>query len=186
LPLPPTFNDVPAGYWAYSFIETLAYSGITGGCGNNNFCPEAPITRAQMAVFLERTMYGSEFIPLPALGNVFLDVGADEFAASYIEQLYWDGITGGCGNNNYCPGDPVTRAQMAVFLLRAKHGATYTPPPPSGTEFGDVDSSHWAVAWIEQLAAEGMTGGCGDGNFCPGQSVTRAQMAVFMVKTFGL
>ena len=48
----PVFNDVPANYWARSFIETLAYNGVTGGCGNDNYCPESPVTRAQMAVFL--------------------------------------------------------------------------------------------------------------------------------------
>jgi hypothetical protein len=76
---------------------------------------------------------------------------------------------------------------MAIFLLRAKHGASYTPPSlESGTGFADVPTSHWAAAWIKQLAAEGITGGCGDGNYCPEATVTRAQMAVFLVKTFDL
>jgi probable HAF family extracellular repeat protein len=180
------FNDVPLDHWAIDFIHKFADSQISRGCGNGNFCPEERVTRAQMAVFLERGMRGHDFIPRAARGNVFADVAAEDFAAAFIEQLSADSITGGCGGNNYCPSDPVTRAQMAVFLLRSKHGATYMPPPPSGTEFGDVDSSHWAVAWIEQLAAEGITSGCGGGNFCPGQSVSRAQMAVFMVRTFGL
>ena len=75
---------------------------------------------------------------------------------------------------------------MAVFLLRAKHGSDYVPPPASGTAFGDVDLGYWAVSWVEQLAAEGITAGCGGGNFCPESSVNRAQMAVFLVRTFGL
>jgi hypothetical protein len=74
---------------------------------------------------------------------------------------------------------------MAVFLLRAKYGSGYTPPPATGV-FEDVDLSHWAVHWIEQLAAEGITKGCGSGNYCPEDPVTRAQMAVFLVRTFGL
>jgi glucose/arabinose dehydrogenase len=177
------FDDVPADYWAFDFIESLWQSGITGGCGNNNFCPEAAITRAQMAVFLVRAMYGGEFVPPPAVGNVFLDVGATDFAADYIEQLFRDGITVGCGNNNFCPGAPITRAQMAVFLLRAIHGPSYTPPPATGV-FDDVDLAYWAVAWIEQLAAEGITGGCGGGSYCPDAPVTRAQMAVFIIRAF--
>ena len=180
-----TFDDVATDYWAYSFIETLAASGITGGCGGGNYCPEEPVTRAQMAVFLERGMRGSDFTPPAATGNAFLDVGANDFAAAFIEQLFLDGVTGGCGNNNYCPNDQVTRAQMAVFLLRAEHGADYASPSPTGV-FNDVDLAYWAVAWIEQLAAEGITGGCGDGNYCPDAPVTRAQMAVFLVRTFGL
>jgi probable HAF family extracellular repeat protein len=180
------FNDVPPEHWAIDFVHKFADSQISRGCSDGNFCPDNLVTRAQMAVYLERGMRGHDFTPQPAKGNVFADVAAGDFGAAFIEQLSADGITGGCGSNNYCPGDAVTRAQMAVFLLRAKHGATYTPPPSSGTEFGDVDSSHWAVAWIEQLAAEGITGGCGDGNFCPNGPVTRAHMAVFMVRTFGL
>jgi len=180
-----SFIDVPTDYWAFSFIETLAGSGITAGCGGDNYCPEDPVTRAQMAVFLERGMNGSNFSPQAASGNVFLDVGAGDFAASFIEQLFQDGITAGCGNNNYCPNATVTRDQIAVFLLRAKHGASYSPPPATGI-FGDVDLSYWAVHWIEQLAAEGITAGCGGVNYCPDAPVTRDQMAVFLVRTFGL
>ncbi len=179
------FNDVPTDYWAVSFIKTLAARGITAGCGNDNYCPDDAVTRAQMAVFLERGMRGAGYTPPAATGNTFLDVGAGDFAASFIEQLFLDGITAGCGGNNYCPQDEVTRAQMAVFLLRAKHGAGYSPPPPTGV-FDDVDLAYWAVAWIEQLAAEAITAGCGGGNYCPDNPVTRAQMAVFLVRTFEL
>ncbi len=179
------FGDVPPDYWAFSFIETFAANGITSGCGGNNYCPDDSVTRAQMAVFLERGMRGSGFIPPPATGNTFLDVGAGDFAAAFIEQLFLDGITGGCGGNNYCPNDAVTRAQMAVFLLRAKHGPGFIPPPASGV-FTDVPLGSFAVAWIEQLAAEGITSGCGGGKYCPNNPVTRAQMAVFLVRTFEL
>lgn len=180
-----TFNDAPPNHWAFPFVETLASIGITGGCASDKYCPDDPVTRGQMAVFLERGMRGSSFVPPPASGNVFLDVGANDFASSFIEQLFIDGITSGCGNNNYCPDDAVTRAQMAVFLLRAKHGADYTPPPSAGI-FDDVDLSYWAAAWIEQLANEDITSGCGGGSYCPEDVITRAQMAVFLVRTFDL
>ncbi len=179
------FLDVPPDHWAFTFIEKLAESALTSGCGGNNYCPTSPVTRAQMAVFLERGMRGSGYSPPAATGTVFLDVSVDDFAANYIEQLFQDGITAGCGNNNYCPDATVTRDQMAVFLLRAKFGRDYRPPAANGT-FGDVTTSHWAAPWIEQLAAEGITAGCGAGNYCPGAEVTRDQMAVFLVRTFGL
>lgn len=179
------FADAPSGSFAFAFIEALSRAGVTSGCGGDNYCPLAPVTRAQMAVFLERGMNGSGYSPPAATGTVFSDVGAGDFAANFIEQLFADGITSGCGNNNYCPGADVTRDQMAVFLLRAKHGSSYSPPPATGI-FGDVDLGYWAVAWIEQLAAEGITSGCGGGNYCPGDQVTRAQMAVFLVRTFEL
>jgi hypothetical protein len=180
------FNDVdPATHFAFVFVETLERSGVTGGCGNDNYCPENPVTRAQMAVFLERGINGAEFQPPVAAGNLFLDVGANDFGAAFIEQLFADGITGGCGGNNYCPNDNITRAQMAVFLMRAKFGSGYMPPPGTGV-FTDVPLGSFAVDWIEAMAAEGITGGCGSGNFCPTDPVTRAQMAVFLVRTFGL
>jgi hypothetical protein len=179
------FSDVSPNHWAVTFIEKLAESGITAGCGNGNYCPNAPVTRAQMAVFLVRGIHGSNFSPPAATGNVFLDVGANDFAAGFIEQFSQDGITSGCGNGNYCPNAEVTRDQMAVFLLRAKHGSGYSPPSASGV-FNDVPLNHWAVHWIEQLAAEGITSGCGNNNYCPNAVVTRDQMAVFLVRTFGL
>jgi hypothetical protein len=180
-----TFNDVSRDYWAFQFVESLAASGITGGCGGGNYCPESLVTRAQMAVFLERGMRGSSYVPPPATGTRFNDVGASDFAAAFIEQLAADGITGGCGNGNYCPNDDVTRAQMSVFLLRAKYGSGFAPPPAIGV-FLDVPVGSFAANFIEQLSAEGITGGCGGGNYCPEDAVTRAQMAVFLVRAFDL
>lgn len=179
------FTDAPPGSFAFTFIEALARAGITSGCGGGNYCPSASVTRAQMAVFLERGINGSGFSPPAASGNVFLDVGAADFAASFIEQLAADGITAGCGNNNYCPDAVVTRAQMAVFLLRSKYGSGYSPPAATGV-FNDAPLGSFAVNFIEQLAAEGITSGCGGGNYCPDAVVTRDQMAVFLVRTFGL
>ncbi len=179
------FADARPGSFAFTFIENLARSGVTGGCGGGNFCPNNPVTRAQMAVFLERGMRGSSFSPPPATGTRFLDVPANAFAAAFIEQLAADGITGGCGGGNYCPNNLVTRAQMAVFLLRAANGAGFVPPPATGV-FSDVPPGSFAANFIEQLAADGITGGCGGGNFCPGAPVTRAQMAVFLVRTFDI
>jgi hypothetical protein len=138
-----------------------------------------------MPVFLERGTNGSGYDPPPAIGNVFFDVAAVDFAASFIEQFFLDSITAGCGNNNYCPNAEVTRDHMALFLLPTKYGSGYSPPPPAGV-FEDVPLSYWAVAWIEQLAAEGITTGCGNNNYSPTATVNRDQMAVFLVRTFGL
>jgi hypothetical protein len=111
-------------------------------------------------------------------------VPAGHWAAAWIEQLAAEGVTAGCGALSYCPESPLTRAQMALFLLRARHGLTYQPPAPTGL-FGDVPAGYWAAAWIEQLAREGITAGCRAGAFCPDEPVTRAQMAVFLMRTFG-
>ena len=73
---------------------------------------------------------------------------------------------------------------MAVFLLKSKYGPNLAPPPATGV-FADVPSSSPFAPWIEMLAAEGITGGCGGSNYCPNNPVTRGQMAVFLTKTFG-
>jgi hypothetical protein len=76
---------------------------------------------------------------------------------------------------------------MAFFLLRSKYGSSYTPPPVgASTGFADVPVDSPAAPWIKQLVAEGITSGCGGGNYCPANLVTRDQMAVFLVRTFSL
>ena len=187
---PASFADVSPAHWAWNFIERLYNAGITGGCGMNplTYCPEGTVTRAQMAVFLERGIHGAAYNP-PAVGGStgFGDVLNTYWAGAWIKQLAADGITGGCGINLYCPEAPVTRAQMAVFLLRSRHGPSYNPPPVgTSTGFSDVPPTDWAAAWIKQLVAEGITSGCGAGTYCPEAPVTRAQMAVFLVRTFDL
>jgi len=184
----PTFVDVPTDAFGWSHIESIYEAGITGGCTTSplNYCPDNTVTRAQMAIFLMRGINGSSYSPPPPTGTVFSDVPTNAFGADFIEAFAAQGITGGCGGGNYCPDNTVTRGQMAVFLLRAKYGSGYNPPTATGTMFTDIPISHPFVAWIEQLANESITGGCGGGNYCPDNSVTRAQMAIFIQRTFNL
>jgi hypothetical protein len=126
------------------------------------------------------------------IGNSFPDVPTTQWAYRYVENLLHSEITAGCGNGNYCPGDSVTRWQMAVFLAKAKAGANV---PVSGTVpamgdydcvaggqsvFGDVAPEDAGCKYIHYIAAQGITAGCGGGNYCPSQKVTRWQMGVFM------
>jgi hypothetical protein len=179
-----SFPDVPTVLLFYAYIENLFHNAITAGCGGGNYCSASSVTRAQMAVFLLKAKHGATFAP-PACTGVFLDVTCPSQFADWIEELAAEGITGGCGAGNYCPDNPVTRAQMAAFLLKAEHGSSYLPPTCIGV-FGDVTCPSLFADWIEQLAAEGITGGCGGGNYCPNNPNTRGQMAAFLVKTFGL
>ena len=115
----------------------------------------------------------------------FLDVPQSNIFHGDIEKVFRAGITAGCGGGNYCPGSPVSRAQMAVFLLKAEHGSSYGPPVCAGI-FSDVACPSQFADWIERLAAEGITAGCGGGNYCPNAATPRGQMATFLVRTFGL
>jgi hypothetical protein len=143
-----------------------------------------------MAVFLLKAKLGSDHVPPACTGTVFLDVPCTggQFDP-WIEELASLGITGGCGGGNYCPDAAVTRQQMAVFLLKAHDGSSYTPPVCVGI-FGDVTCTPGVgfPDWIEEIYNRSITGGCQASPllYCPTNPNTRGQMAVFLVKTFGL
>jgi hypothetical protein len=111
------FGDVPCPSTFANWIEAMASEGITGGCGGGNFCPMNPVRRDQMSVFLLKAEHGSSYVP-PMCTGIFLDVPCPSNFANWIEQLNNEGITGGCGGGNYCPLNPNTRGQMAVFITK--------------------------------------------------------------------
>jgi glucose/arabinose dehydrogenase len=185
-----TFADVPSTHTFVRYIEGFYSAGITSGCSTSPsmYCPDHPVTRGEMAVFLERGM--GNFSPAPSPGGMFGDVSAGHPFKPFIEELYNDGITSGCSTSPllYCPGSPVTRGQMAVFILRAVHGRGYVPAPSPSGMFGDVSPSNPFKPFIEQLYNEGITSGCSTSPlmYCPDHPVTRGEMAVFLVRAFGL
>jgi hypothetical protein len=138
-----------------------------------------------MAVFLKKGIHGSSYTPpSPNGSHPFSDI-AGHWAEAWIEELYDEGMTSGFPDGTYGPENRVTRAEMAIFLLKAMHGSTYTPPAAAGGSFSDV-AGHWAEAWIEQLREEGITSGHPDGSYRPENNVTRAEMAVFLVRAFAI
>jgi hypothetical protein len=181
--------DTPQADPFHGYVESLFRALVTAGCGNGNYCGAAPVSRAQMAVFLLKAKLGNAYVPPPATGTRFVDVPIGSFAADWIEDLAGRGITAGCGDGTrYCPDDPVSRAEMAVFLLKTLLGLAYAPPPATGKIFDDVAADSFAADWIEDLFARGITGGCSEAPplFCPDAPNTRGQMAVFLTLTFRL
>jgi uncharacterized repeat protein (TIGR03803 family) len=182
-------NDVLPTDPFYPFVCMILGDGITAGCGGGDYCPNDPVTRAQMAAFLLKAKHGRGYLP-PICTGIFQDVACPgAFAVNWIEDLYNETITAGCSVNPllYCPTSPVTRAQMAVFLLKSKHGSSYQPPACTGI-FQDVACPSESANWIEELYHEGITGGCSSNplDYCPDAIVNRGQMAVLLAKTFGL
>lgn len=184
--VPPRFVDVPASHPFFRFVEAMANAGITGGCGGGGFCPGNLVTRGQMAVFLLRAKEGKAYAPPACATQLFADVPCSSPYASWINELAARGVTSGCGGGNYCPDRPVTREQMAVFLLSTREGRSYSPPACSAQLFHDVPCSSPFAPWVNEMASRGITGGCGNGNFCPGDAVTRDQMSVFVSSVFQL
>ena len=180
-----SFTDVAITSGFYRFIETLLHHSITGGCGGTNYCPGSSTTREQMSVFVLVAKEGVGYLPPACTTPVFNDVPASSGFCRFIEELARRGVVSGCGNGNYCPGSPVTREQMSVFALRTLDPAL-DPPACTTPMFADVPASNPFCRWIEELARRGVVSGCGGGNYCPTQPVTREQMGVFISATFSL
>jgi hypothetical protein len=180
------FSDVDQLHSFHVFIEALVRAQVTAGCGGGNYCPDDPVTREQMAVFLLRSNDGPTYTPPACTVPAFADVPCSSPFAIWVNELVARSVTAGCSGGNYCPVDPATREQMAVFLLRTLEGPTYTPPNCTVPTFSDVPCSSPFAKWIEELVLRNITAGCGGGLYCPLQAVSRGQMAVFLTETFGL
>jgi len=164
-------------------INAIAAAGITFGCnppGNTFYCPGQSVTRAQMASFLQRG-----FDLSPSSTDWFGDDSGSVHEAN-INAIAAAEITFGCNppvNDRFCPDSPVTREQLASFLVRALKLA-----PVSVDRFVD-DNQSVHEADINAIAAAGITLGCNppvNDRFCPRSPVTREQMASFLVRALDL
>ncbi len=166
---------------AVAALDSIAVFADTE-CAPGRFCPNEPVERWVMAVWLGRLAYG---LTSPgADSSTFSDVGSDDWWGGYVEELVGSGVTRGCATQpaRFCPDRPVTRAQMASFLTRA---FGFQPAGPAGF-IDTAESSHRAD--IDALAAAEITRGCSlePLRYCPSRAVTRAEMASFLARTVGL
>ena len=174
------FSDVPAGHTFEADIISIAIADITRGCGGDRYCPARAVTRAEMATFLTRAA-GLK----PSTTSRFTDVPSTNVHRADINAIAAAGITAGCNppkNDRFCPDDPVTRDQMASFLVRAK-GLS----PSSKNLFTDVPSTSPHLRDINALGGTSITRGCNpprNTRYCPRDTVTRAQMAAFINRAF--
>ncbi len=164
-------------------IEAIAGAGITNGCNpplDDRYCPSRPVTRAEMAAFLVRAL--SEEGNLPSYHHYFTDVPDGLWYTGYVERLYELGITTGYDDLTYHPDSPVSRSEMATFLVRA-----FGIAASSTNYFADDDGSFFEPD-IDAIAAAGVTKGCDAAKhlFCPDENVLRDQMASFLARALGL
>lgn len=186
-----------AAAWAGSFadddgspheaaIEALVAAGITKGCddvrGRPSFCPEAGITRGQLAAFLARAL---ELDVAGAPAGSYVDTAGHHFAAE-IDALLAEGITVDCGIDMFCPDQALTRIEMAAFVFEG-----FLRGEPISDEnvdaFDDDDYTGYEYA-TDMLVEKGITNGCDDSGtrFCPYEGVTRGQMASFLGRALGV
>ena len=118
--------------------------------------------------------------------QLFNDVSPSDPYFDYVSLMSTNGITAGCSTTPalYCPGTPVTRAQMSVFIVAAINRAlgtslTYTQTP----YFQDVPSTSTYFPFVQRIKDLGITAGCSTtpALFCPDESISEGQMAVFMI-----
>jgi RHS repeat-associated protein len=186
---PTTFSDVFPPDFYFDGANILRQNNITAGCATSptlQYCPNQNVTRGQMAIFVVRTVLGGgatvdnfQYSTTP----YFTDVPATHVYFKWIQKMRDLGVTAGCSATQYCPNDNITRGQMAVFIVRARLGAstsfTYNPTP----SFTDVPANYSYFQWIQKLKEIGVTAGCGANTYCPDQFVTRGQMAIFLVRS---
>jgi peptidoglycan/xylan/chitin deacetylase (PgdA/CDA1 family) len=177
-PVPGPFADVAASDTHAPAITRLKEAGIVAGCAPDRYCPDASVTRAQMATLLARTL------DLPAGSTApFADVASSDTHAPGIGAVAAAGITVGCAEDAYCPADAVRRDQMASFLARA-----FELEPAADQVFVDVAATSVHAPAVGAVARAGITRGCSSEGpaYCPGAKVTRAQMASFLARALDL
>ena len=181
------FLDVPPANTFHDDVVKLVASQVTVGIGSGLYGVNDPVKRQSMAVFVLKAEHGLCYTPPPCTPpGLFADVPCPSPFADWIEAMFVEGITGGCGGGLFCPQDTVRRDQMAPFLLKAVHGPGFVPPHCTG-RFADVPCPSLFADWIEQLERENVSAGCGNGTvYCPASPNTRGQMATFLVKALRL
>ena len=182
------FLDVAEDSAFYDSIGKASAAGITLGCNQEGtlYCPDQIVTRDQMAAFIIRAL--GQLNPPPPAQQRFADVFPTSVFYSFIDQMAERSITVGCDPQGtiYCPGQTVTREQMAAFIIRAL--GEFNPSTPGTQRFLDVPPASIFYGFIDQMALRGITVGCNPIGplYCPSSAVTREQMAAFLVRAFGL
>jgi len=177
----PAFTDINPQDVYLPAINMLRESGITTGCGPTIYCPNDNIPESQMAVFVTRSVAGSDNFVYSQI-PYFTDVPANHPYFPWIQRMEDTGIALPCSPTMYCPDTPVTRAIMAVLIIRARFGTSIPTNYPTTPYFTDVPMTHLRFAWIQKMKQAGITTGCTPTTYCPEDPVTRGQMAVFIMR----
>lgn len=176
------YTDIAANTFEVA-INCLAKYGIAKGTTATTYSPAAVVTRAQLAVFVERlgVLAGYQFDASPA-GFTDIDGVGDEQRRA-INGLAHAGIVQGITATTYSPDAAVTRGQVASFLNRLQKAITGTGFTTADDYFTD-DAGSVHEADINAIASVGITGGTAAGadTYEPHSLVTRGQMAGFLAR----
>ena len=187
------FNDVPPSDPYFDYVSLMSSYGITAGCEAVPplYCPTAPVTRAQMAVFVMRgldiaTGATLSYPPTAYFQDVPSSGVTDSIYFPYVQAIAQLGITVGCQTSPalYCPDASITQAQMAVFMIRgwmlANNLTSFTYPQTP--YFTDVPPTDIYFSYIQKMAQMGFWTGCTATTYCENSAVTRDQMAPMVMR----
>ena len=173
------YQDVPSRSDQAAVISRLKDLDIIDPCRSNRFCPDDPVDRQTLAVWLVRTIDGQTTPQTTNPKPRFTDVPTSHPHYNHIDRLAELQITNGCRLKpaKFCPTKGVKRQHLAAFLVRALD----LDQPSQSYRFIDLDKTNHHYDNANRLKATGIDPGCGwASRFCPSQTVTRGQLAVML------
>lgn len=175
----PRFVDVPSGHWAETYILSLRALGVTDGIGDNRFGMGLPIRRSEFVTFLARLMGWQDMTP--AKGSFTDNQDASQWFYPFVETAVANDVVDSGGA--FRPGDPITRAEMAVMIVRALGYHSLADSVASqGSPFADVTANQGAIS---VAASFGIVNGMDATRFAPDAHATREQAAAMMIRMYG-
>lgn len=173
------FSDVSESDWFYKGVSYVVENGMMNGVGENQFAPNAPLTREMLAVVL----YNMEKQPESTGVNPFADVKADMW---YTDAIVWanaNGIVAGYDDSTFGLGDSITREQLAAILYRYAQMKGYDVTEKADlTGYADSAAiSGYAVEAMQWANANGIVNGMTATTLVPQGTATRAQVATMLM-----
>jgi hypothetical protein len=187
---PQFYRDVSPDNIFLPNISLLVLNNILSGCTDTEFCPELNATRSDIAPMLIRALFGDNFTY--SQSPYFTDVPPTHPNFRFIQKMRELNITVGCTPSQFCPGDSVTRGQMAAFLIRAKLGGSGIPTQgtgiptvyPTSPMFVDVPVTHPFFPFVQKIKQLGITFGCSVASYCPDGLTRRGEASAFITRSF--
>ena len=184
------YTDAPETYTYWKAVQLNNLYGIMQGNGIDTFMVNSNLTRQEAAVvIINLFQYSTIDIPLT---SDFADVNTTDWSYKYIETLYKQGLTSGCGLNPriFCPTRTITRVEMFTLWARAleKLGLVDTLNIPSTPTFTDMPTTHWGYKYIEALYKKGIVAGCSTSpmKICPDDLFNRGLVALVNLRILPL
>jgi len=189
-----SFSDVTVGGPStfYPSIETLFHHSVSAGCAGGKYCPTGAVTRQQLALLLMRARKVSTPGCIPGY-EPFADMPATNLFCPSIQAAAGRQVFDTCDGSNFCPAGPVTREQVAVYILRALEPPGYAPPACVLSPYLDVADASPYCPWIQELRsrlmAQGLDPACngaGGNRYCPSDLLNRQALSAMLHRAFAL